>query len=76
MKKYLIVVCAAAALVGCANNQGGTSDRSTRETGSESYDRSSTNSSNSATNSSTVTPANSTEKSQNSGTQGNGTPQN
>ena len=50
MKNYLIIVCAAAALVGCANNQGGMSDRSTREAGSESYDRSSTNSVQSSTN--------------------------
>jgi hypothetical protein len=76
MKKYLMIICTAAALVGCANNQGGMSDRSTRETGSESYDRSSTTNSTSSTNSSTISPANSTEKSQNSGSQGNSSPQN
>lgn len=45
MKRYLIVACAAAALVGCANNRGGMGDDSNRESGSESrtYDRSSTN---------------------------------
>jgi len=75
MKKYLIVACAAAALVGCANNQGGMSDRSNRETGSESYDRSSTNNWNSTTNGSTISPANSTEK-QNSGSQDSGAPKN
>ena len=76
MKKYLIIACVAAALVGCANNQGGMSDRSIRESGSESYDRSSTNSVNTATNSATSSPTNSTERSsQNSSSQDN-TPKN
>ena len=42
MKNYLIIVCAALAMVGCAHNRGGVGDDSQRETGSErktTYDR-------------------------------------
>lgn len=35
MKNYLIIVCAAVAMIGCAHNRGGVGDDSQRETGSD-----------------------------------------
>ena len=34
MKNYLMIVCAALAMIGCAHNRGGVGDDSQRETGS------------------------------------------
>lgn len=42
MKNYLMIVCAAVAMVGCAHNRGGVGEDSERQTGSErkvEYDR-------------------------------------
>ena len=43
MKNYLMIVCAALAMIGCAHNRGGVGDDSQRETGSSerktTYDR-------------------------------------
>jgi hypothetical protein len=75
MKKYLMVICAAAAFVGCAQNRGGVHNRSSSETGaSQSYDRSmqSTNSSNSITNDSSGAPGNSSGSSSGSSSSGTG----
>jgi hypothetical protein len=35
MKNYLMIVCAALAMIGCAHNRGGVGDDSQRETGSD-----------------------------------------
>lgn len=63
MKNYLIVACAAAALVGCAQNRGGVDSRSNSQTG-RSETMQSTNSS-SITNDSSGAPSQNTN--QNSG---------
>ena len=57
MKTYIVVVCVAAALVGCAHNRGGMRNESGSQSGtSDSYDRStqSTNNLNSSGNSSST----------------------
>jgi hypothetical protein len=74
MKKYLIMACAIAALVGCARERGGVDNRSGSQTGrSESYDRNmqSTNS-NTITNDSSGAPGTSTGANTGSNTSGTG----
>ena len=66
MKRYLMVACAAAALVGCAENRGGVDYRSGSETG-RSEEMQSTNSnwntnSSNVTNESTGAPGSSNER--------------
>ena len=59
MKKYLITICAAAALVGCAKDRGGVYNRSSSESGSSDRSMQSTNSSAIQTNQSNVSPSSS-----------------
>lgn len=68
MMKYLMMVCAAVALVGCAGDRGGVDDSSSTQTGSETIQSSSTNSS-SITNSSTTTNSTTGNQGNNSGAQ-------